>query len=301
MQRSPSCLSRAFKWAFTSGSDQVHGVAQLRWAQAVWLQVSPGSYTAEHKMRMKSPVQSFLLSCLAVNILGEHGVRSGQTLTAVTRGTNEKMRLQQHQKIAASKCSNYQNRRDLKYLIAPLWDYQLSERGKKIRTEKLMCRKWGKGTKMVTWLLGSVLKSRAWVRKSQLWNSNRDISSSSRLAEAQGFVHVWWKDCSLNINFSTRRWSWHQIQSHPKPPECFCCYEQVEAVSPWRVTPLCAHGSSGDGTDLVRNKSSRGSCRHSVEPGKTLPAFITGCAALIRGRWGIDDNFRVHKLNLHPE
>lgn len=71
---------------------------------------------------MKSPVQSFLVSGLAVNNLGEHDVRSGQILTAVTQGTNEKMRLQQHQKIASSKCSNYQNRRYLKYLIAPLCD-----------------------------------------------------------------------------------------------------------------------------------------------------------------------------------
>lgn len=97
--------------AFTSGSDQAHGVAELRRAQAVWLQVLP-----EQGMRVKR----FLVSSLAVNILGEHRVSSGQTLTAVTWGTNEKMRLQQHQKIAASKCSNYQNRRDLKYLIAPL-------------------------------------------------------------------------------------------------------------------------------------------------------------------------------------
>lgn len=59
MQRSPSYLSRPFKWAFTSGSDQAHGVAELRWAQAVWLWVLPGSYTAEQGMRMKSPVQRF--------------------------------------------------------------------------------------------------------------------------------------------------------------------------------------------------------------------------------------------------
>lgn len=147
MQRSPTHLSRPFKWAFTSGSDQAHGVAELRWAQAVWLQVLPGTHTAEQRMRMKSPAQSFLVSCLAINILGERGVRSGQTLTAVTWGTNEKMRLQQHQKIAASKCSNYQNRRDLKYLIAPLWDYQLSEREKKNQNWKTMCRKWGKAQK----------------------------------------------------------------------------------------------------------------------------------------------------------
>lgn len=64
--------------------------------------------------------------------------------------------------------------------------------------------------------------------------------------------------------------------------------------------PLWAQGSTGEDTELVRNKSFRASCRHSVRAGKTFTAFITGCAALIQGRWGIDDNFRVQKLNLHP-
>lgn len=79
------------------------------------------------------------------------------------------------------------------------------------------------------------------------------------------------------------------------------------AMSRWRLSHTAGwphsvlSGSTGDDTALVRNKSFRVSCRHSVTPGKTLTAFITGCAVLIQGRWGIDDNFRVQKLNLHPE
>lgn len=79
------------------------------------------------------------------------------------------------------------------------------------------------------------------------------------------------------------------------------------AVSRWRLVHSAGRprsvlsGSTGDDTGLVRNKSSKGSCRHSVKPGKTFTAFTTGYAVLIQGRWGIDDSFRVQKLNLHPE
>lgn len=135
------------------------------------------------RMRMKSPLQSFLVSCLAINFLGERGVRSGRTVTPVTWGTNEKMRLQQHQKIAASKCSNYQNRRDLKYLIAPLWDYQLSERKKKKSELKTSCAENEEmAQKMVPWHLWILLS------KAEHW---WDKASTETLIETLAVLPDW--------------------------------------------------------------------------------------------------------------
>lgn len=52
--------------------------------------------------------------------MGEYGFRSGKNLTTRTWGMNEKKKVEATSKISASKGNNCQNRRDLKYLIAPL-------------------------------------------------------------------------------------------------------------------------------------------------------------------------------------
>lgn len=134
---------------------------------------------------------------------------------------------------------------------------------KKIRTENLMCRKWGKGTENGTMAsLDPAPQSRALMRQSQHWNSNRDISSPSRLADLKDLymsdgrivhlisIFLWGDDPGIKSNL---------IRSHPSVSV---------AMSRWRLshTGGRAHSvlscSTGDDTALVRNKSSRGGCRH---------------------------------------
>lgn len=60
-------------------------------AEAVWVQGLPGTSSTEQGNESEMPCLSDPF--WAVNMLGEHGVRSGQTLTAVARGIIGKMGL----------------------------------------------------------------------------------------------------------------------------------------------------------------------------------------------------------------
>lgn len=174
-------------------------------------------------------------------------------------------------------------------------------KGKKIRTEKLCAEneERHRNGNMASWILFPNAEHQ-WDKASSEtpietlavlpdWQTSRICTMSDGRIVHLISIFLWGDDPGIKSNLT---------RSHPSVSV---------AMRRWRLSRSAgwAHsvlsGSTGDDTALVRDKSSRGSCRHWVKPGKTFTAFITGRAVLIQGRWGIDDNFRVQKPNLHSE
>lgn len=160
-------------------------------------------------------------------------------------------------KISASKGNNCQNRRDLKYLIAPLWDYQLSEwRKKKIRIKKLIRRKLRKRTEMATWHFESHFQ-----KQSISECLRRDKASTEAVIQTLAILPDWqkFKDLYMSdggIAHLTSMFLWgddpgiesNLILTHAS---IFVDMSRWRLFQGWRTTTLLVHSySTGDDTDF---------------------------------------------------